>query len=206
MEKEKPIGIIGYGGLAREIACRLSLPYKFFVLDSEFDTYDKNQNIVLPLSNFDSNIYQALVAIGNPITRYNVINNELPKDVDFYTFIDPNSHILDKNTIKINKGTMICCGAILTTNIIIGEHCLLNPNTTIGHDTVIGDYCTLSPGVNIAGNCNIGKRNFFGIASSMKEKITTCDDVIFGLNCGIIKNICQIGTYIGTPAKLLTIK
>ena len=35
---------------------------------------------------------------------------------------------------------------MLTTNLTIGRHVLVNLNVTIGHDCVIGHYVTFSPG------------------------------------------------------------
>jgi UDP-3-O-[3-hydroxymyristoyl] glucosamine N-acyltransferase len=34
----------------------------------------------------------------------------------------------------------------------------------------------------------------------MKEKLIICDDVIIGMNSGVIKNITESGTYVGTPS------
>jgi sugar O-acyltransferase (sialic acid O-acetyltransferase NeuD family) len=198
----KRIGIIGYGGFAREIGCCLKNKFNYFVLNTEYDKCKKN-DLVLPMSKFDPKDFMALVAVGNPQIRWNIVNKELPKNTEYFTFIDESVKILDKNTIFIGKGSMICSGSILTTNIKLGEHTILNLGTTIGHDTIIGDYFTTSPGVNIAGNCNIGNKNIFGIASSLREKIVTCDDVILGLNTGVVKNITESGIYTGTPAKKL---
>ena len=97
--------------------------------------------------------------------------------------------------------SIICSGTIITTNVKLGKHTHLNLHTTIGHDCVIGDYFTTAPGVQISGNENIGNRVYFGTRSCVKQKITICDDVIIGMNAGVVKNITESGTYIGTPAK-----
>ena len=165
----------------------------------------KDNKRVSPMSDYykQKDRYKVLVAVGDPAIRWKIIHEQLEKDTEYATFVDEKALILDPETIKIHTGSMIMANVVLTTNIIIGEHAVLNPCTTVGHDTRIDSFFTSAPGVNIAGNCKIGKRNIFGIASSMKQQITTCDDVILGLNTGVVKNIVEPGTYICTPAKKL---
>ena len=83
----------------------------------------------------------------------------------------------------------------------MGNHSHLNLHTTIGHDCIIDDFFTTAPGVKISGNCNIGKMVYFGTNSCVKEKINICDEVVIGLNGGVVNNINEKGIYIGTPAK-----
>ena len=35
----------------------------------------------------------------------------------------------------------------------------------------------------------------------IREKISICDDVIIGLNSGVVGDIVESGVYVGTPAK-----
>jgi UDP-3-O-[3-hydroxymyristoyl] glucosamine N-acyltransferase len=42
---------------------------------------------------------------------------------------------------------------------------------------------------------------YFGTKSSAKQKISICDNVIIGMNSGVVKDINESGTYIGTPCK-----
>ena len=46
----------------------------------------------------------------------------------------------------------------------------------------------------------IGNRVYFGTRSCVKQKITICDDVIVGMNAGVVNNITESGVYVGTPA------
>lgn len=193
-------GIIGYGGFGREVYNSLDLMervgLKFFVDD---EWYDERNSDCLPISKFNPNEYEVIVAIGNPKDRENVINR-LPKSTKFFTHIHPSVQILGGD-IEIGEGSVICAGTILTTNIKLGKHSHLNLMTTIGHDTTIGDFFTTAPGVKISGNCVIGDRVYVGTNASIKEKINICDDVTVGLNAGVVKHIIEPGTYVGTPSK-----
>lgn len=193
-------GIIGNGGFGREVFHSLSDQDKentiFFVTD---EWYHNSMNNTLPLSEFNYENYEIVIAIGDPKLRDNIVNG-LPKKTKFFTHIHKSVQILDKN-IKIGEGSIICAGTILTTNIEIGKHCHLNLQSTIGHDTIIGNFFTTAPGAKISGNCTIGDRVYVGTNSSIREKINICDDVTIGLNSGVVKDINESGVYVGLPSK-----
>lgn len=187
--------IIGAGGFAREVQAAMGLDCILFV-DDEYLT---NQLGVCGLSTFNPQEYEVVVAIGDPKLRQQVVES-LPDDTKYFTFVDPSAQLHD-STIEIGEGSIICAGTILTTNIKIGKHSQLNLHTTVGHDTVLGEYCTTAPGTKISGNCVVGDRVYFGTNSSVREKVFIVNDVILGLNAGVVDNIVEVGTYVGTPVK-----
>lgn len=191
-------GIIGAGGFGREVYWSLNPIERndtvFFVDDEYWDNSDEK---ILPLSLFESDKYEVIVAVADSKHRQRLVE-QLPKKTKFFTHIHPSAQILADDVV-IGEGSIICSGSILTTNIVLGKHSQLNLQTTIGHDCVIGDYFTTAPGAKISGNCNIGKRVYFGTNSSVREKIKICDDVVIGLNGGVVKNIYESGIYVGVP-------
>jgi sugar O-acyltransferase (sialic acid O-acetyltransferase NeuD family) len=193
-------GIIGNGGFGREVFYSMTkedqLKTVFFVED-EF--YNENGFNTLPLSKFDKDEYEVVIAIGNSVVREKIVN-KLPVETKYFTYIHPSVQIYS-NDVIIGEGSVICAGSILTTNIKIGKHSQLDRNTNIGHDCIIGDFFRTSPGSIISGNCNIGKHVYFGTNSSVREKIKICDNVTIGLNSGVVKDIKDEGIYVGTPAK-----
>lgn len=188
--------LIGAGGFAREIEADSFPMFKF--VDSQYLSL-KDESI-LPLEKLEYNTYEVIIAIGDSQKRYKKCI-ELSSKIKFFTFISDKSYLLDSLSIKIGEGSVICAGAVLTTNIRIGKHAQINLNTTIGHDCLIGDFFTTAPGVNISGSCLIGDRVYIGSNATIKEGITICNDVIIGMNSGVTKSITEPGTYIGCPAK-----
>ena len=200
LNKKMKKGIVGVGGFGREVYWSLNQTERdntvFFVDDEYWKQEDEK---VLPLSEFNSEEYEIVIAIGDPNLRKKMVE-KLPKDTKYFKHINSSVIILDPNT-QIGEGSIICAGTILTTNIKIGKHSHLNLHTTIGHDVTIGDFFTTAPGVKISGNCNIGNEVYVGTNSSIKEKIKITDSVTIGLNSGVVKNILEPGVYIGTPCK-----
>lgn len=191
--------IIGYGGFAREVTAQMGLTnVKYYVDDQYWTSNIKN---LFKLSDFDSITQMACVAIGDSRLRNNIVSR-LPINTKYYTMIHRSAQIIG-NDVEIGEGSIICAGCILTTNIVIGKHCHLNLNTTIGHDCGIGDFFTTGPGVNISGNNIIGNRVYIGTGSATKEKINITDDVVIGMQSGVIKNVSSSGTYVGCPVRKL---
>ena len=188
--------IFGYGGHAREVAMQMGGELTFFV-DDEY-----SNNFTKPLSEFDPLEYEILVAIANPGEREEIVNR-LPPQTEFTTFIHPTAIISQNFDVIIGEGSFIGANSIITTNINIGKHALLNRGNHIGHDCIIGNYLSMMPGSIISGNVIIGNNVYLGTNSSIKEKLFINDDVVIGLNSGVVKNITRQGTYVGTPAKLI---
>jgi len=189
----KKKSIIGSGGHARELRSQIDEEIVFFVDDEFLTDHTK------PLSEFDPNEYITMIAVGDSKKREQ-IKNKLPENTQFFTFIHPTALIMDSN-IEIGQGTFIGAYSVLTTNIKLGEHCLINRGVQIGHDCVIGDYFSAMPNSVVSGNVKIGDKVYLGTNSSVKEKINICDNVTIGLNSGVVKDINEEGVYVGIPAK-----
>jgi sugar O-acyltransferase (sialic acid O-acetyltransferase NeuD family) len=191
------LALYGYGGHAREVAAQINKDVTFFV-DDEFCVVGTK-----PISEFNPNEYTLMIAIADCGQR-SIITSKLPKETKYFSFIHPTAQLFDKNII-IGEGSFIGANCILTTNIVIGKHTILNRGNHIGHDTVIKNYFSAMPNAVVSGNCNIGDCVYIGTNSSIREKIIITDNVTIGLNSGVVKNITESGTYIGTPTKKINL-
>lgn len=185
--------LFGYGGHAREVMSQMKEKLRCYV-DDEYVT-----NYTSPISQFNPLKEIVMITVSNPKDKEDIVK-KLPKETKFFTFIHPTALIMDKN-IEIGEGSFIGAYSILTTNIKLGKHSLLNRSNHIGHDSVIGDYFSAMPGAIVSGNVNMGNKVYMGTNSSVKEKINICNNVTIGLNSGVIKDINQEGTYVGSPVK-----
>jgi len=185
--------LFGYGGHAREVAAQIGEPVDFYV-DDKYAT-----GIPKPISSFDPTTHRLMIALGDSRDRFDIAQT-LPKETTYFTFIHPTALILD-HTIQIGEGSFIGAYSILTTNIKIGKHCLLNRNNHIGHDCEIGDYFSAMPGAIVSGNVKIYDAVYLGTNSSVKEKLSIHSLVKVGMNSCVVKNINQSGVYVGAPAK-----
>lgn len=168
--------IFGKGGFAREVKA---------YFDGVSHLVD-SRNTKTPL--------EAVIAIGDPLIREKVANEH---SCQWLTLNFGRAH-----SSEIGEGTIICPGAVLTTNVKLGRHVIINLNCTVGHDCTIGDFTTLSPGVHVSGNVTIGKRCFVGSGAVIREGVTICDDATIGSGAVVLSDITEPGVYVGVPARL----
>jgi sugar O-acyltransferase (sialic acid O-acetyltransferase NeuD family) len=184
--------LIGNGGHAREVMAQMGIKLFRFVDDQYMD------NDTLPLSELDIEKYEVMVAIADPRDRYDTIQR-LPKGVRFFTFAHPTALIMDD--VEIGEGSFIGANSILTTNIKIGKHAILNRGNHIGHDCVIGDFFSAMPGSVVSGNVRIYDCVYLGNNSSIKEKLSIHSLTTIGMNGAVVKHIEEPGIYVGVPVK-----
>jgi sugar O-acyltransferase (sialic acid O-acetyltransferase NeuD family) len=185
--------LIGNGGHAKEVMVQMGTKLQTFVEDNYCDDNS------LPLSEFNPSVYEVMVTISDPEIRKRIVSL-LPICTKYFTFIHPTSLIMDKN-IQIGVGSFVGAYSILTTNIIIGKHSILNRGNQIGHDCTTGDFLSMMPGSVISGNVNLGECVYLGSNSSIKEKVNVCSNVYLGSNATLVKNIKSRGIFVGVPAK-----
>ena len=187
------LALFGYGGHAREVAAQIGEPVTFYV-DDEYAN-----DIAKPISEFDPEEEHMMIAVGESRDRKAIVD-KLPKETKYFSFIHPTVQVM-KNNIEIGEGSFIGANSILTTNIKLGKHTLLNRGNHIGHDCIIGDYFSAMPGAIVSGNVTMGDCVYTGTNSSIKEKMIVCSGVIIGSNAAVVKHITKSGTYVGVPAK-----
>ena len=184
--------LIGNGGHAREVMAQMGIKLECFVDEEYVD------NETSPLSKLDPNIHIAMIVVANSKDRYDIAQR-LPKETKFFSFIHPTALIM--NNVEIGDGSFIGAYSILTTNIKIGKHTILNRSNHIGHDCIIGDYFSAMPGAIVSGNVIISDIVYMGNNSSIREKLSIHSSSIIGMNSAVIKSINESGVYVGVPVK-----
>jgi sugar O-acyltransferase (sialic acid O-acetyltransferase NeuD family) len=186
--------LIGNGGHSREVMAQMGVKLDRFVDDQ----YVKHSEEVLPLSLFDPKKHIAMIAVADSRDRYD-ISQRLPKDTQFFTFIHPTALLM--GDVEIGEGSFIGVYSILTTNIKIGKHAILNRGNHIGHDCIIGNYFSAMPGAIVSGDVHIGNRVYLGTNSSVIEKKYLLHDIKLGANSVVVRDINESGVYVGCPAR-----
>lgn len=185
--------LFGFGGHAREVAVQMGGHVTFFVSNG----YE--HDIAKPISEFNPEEYKMMVAVANPKDKFDIVQS-LPKNTKYFNFIHPTALIMDP-LIEIGEGTFIGAYSILTTNIKLGNHSILNRHNQIGHDTIIGNYFSAMPGAIVSGGCKIYDCVYMGNNSSIRENLSIHSLSTIGMNAAVVKDINGSGVYVGLPAK-----
>lgn len=206
----KDLYIIGAGGFGREVAWLVerinevepTWDLKGFIDDNEslWETTEGGYPVFGGCEYLKSlgEVY-AVCAVGSAKIRKIIIDKLKNSNVKFATLIDP-SVIISKR-VEIGEGTIICAGTIITVDIKIGNHVIINLDCTFGHDDVIADYVTVYPSVNVSGNVTVGECSELGTGMQIIQGKNIAPNTIIGAGAVVVKDLIESGTYVGSPAK-----
>lgn len=138
-------------------------------------------------------------AIGNGSVRKLVDEQAIATGLQPATIVHPTAVVgLD---VELGPGSVVCAGAILTTNIWTGRSAQINIGCTVGHDARWGDYVTLSPSVDLAGNVTIGDGATLYTKTSVIPGVKVGADAIVGAGSVVIRDVAAGTTVVGCPAR-----
>jgi len=145
-----------------------------------------------------------VIGIGSPKIRKRIVeelNNY--SEVVFPNILCPDV-VFGKNVkIEEDSGVILCPGNVLTTNIILKQHVVVNLSCTIGHDCILEDYVMLSPGCNLSGKVNVGEGSYLGTGSTILEELEIGSRVTVGAQAAVVKSVPNDVTVVGVPAKTI---
>lgn len=136
-------------------------------------------------------------AVGSSKIRKKIISKL--ENCKFATLIDPSAII--SNLVEIGEGSIICAGNIVTVNVSIGKHNIINLDCTVGHDAVLDDFVTLYPSVNVSGITSIGECVELGTGTQIIQGKSVGKNTIVGAGSVIVKDLPKNCTAVGVPAK-----
>lgn len=205
----KDIVIIGAGGFGREVAWLIEDINKTSKMWNIIGFVDDDQNLKNKFINGyevlgdlewlkNQDLY-AVCAVGNTTTKKNIIDRLLNTNVKYPILIHPSVH--KSELVEIGEGSIICAGNIITVNIQIGKHTIINLDCTIGHDVKIKDYVTVLPSVNISGEVIISDCANIGTGTAIIQGINIGRNTIVGAGSVVIRDLPDNCTAVGNPAK-----
>ncbi len=208
----KKLIIIGASGFGREVAWlverinRVNPTWTLlgFIDDNE-ELQGKTVNGYRVLGKTDDVIRYPeaffVCAVGASKTRERIITRvkEVNPSIKFGTVIDPSVETSD--LVTVGEGSIICAHTIITVNIQIGNHVIINLDCTIGHDAILKDFVTLYPSVNVSGITNIGHAVELGTGMQIIQGKSVGDYSIVGAGAVVVKDIPEKCTAVGSPAK-----
>ena len=210
----KNIVIVGAGGVGRETSLiiqqinELKITWNLIgFIDDDVNSWGNVINGYPVIGGMDSLEKLSLdtyvvVAIANYEVKKRIVN-KINNRFKFATIVHPRVWLHDYMTL--GEGTIIYEGAILTTNIKVGNHVIISPKCGIGHDSIINDYVSLLWNVNVSGNDIIEEGVMMGSASTVIQGKRIGKGSTVGAGAVVIDNIDSYSTVVGVPAKVIKV-
>ena len=211
----KDIAIYGAGGFGREVACLIRLVNESLEEPrwKLIGLFDDNEEIIWTANEYGtvlggmatlnawSTSLDIAIAVGSPQEIRKIaegIDNPL---VEFPNVIAPSVTWLDKDSVKIGKGNILCTNCMVSCHVAIGNFNIFNGYIPIGHDTIIGNYNVVMPSSNLSGGIWIGDSNFLGVGCAILQYLKVGNNTRIGAGSVVMRNTKDGYLYVGSPAK-----
>lgn len=205
----KDIVIIGAGGFGREVAWLIEDINKVnnewnivgFVDDNKSiqGTEINGYKVVGDIDWLEKQEVFVVNAIGDPVIKKKVMDKLDGSKNKYPVLIHPS--VICSYRVSFGEGSIICAGNIITVNVEIGKHVIINLDCTIGHDANIGDYSTVLPSVNVSGFVKTEECVSVGTGSAVIQGVNIGRNTVVGAGAVVVKDLPANCTAVGSPAK-----
>lgn len=145
--------------------------------------------------------YDFIVAIANPVVRFNIVSDLSLRGIRFRSLIDKDA-IIGSSSL-IGEGCIVFPRTIITVNCSIGRYCIINKGCSIGHDASIESFSTLAPLVMLGGHVRIGSQVDIGASACVRQGLDIIDRAVVGMGSVVVKSLSEKAIVAGNPAKIL---
>ena len=143
--------------------------------------------------------YSAVVAIGSPTVRAQIVNRLDQSPVSYPSLIHPDASV--GSLVTVAAGSVVCPGARLSTNITIGSHVHVDQNATIGHDSRVGDFARLNPQSCISGSVLVANGAVIGAGATVLPGLTVGPYAVVGAAACVVRDVPELAVVKGVPAR-----
>lgn len=140
-----------------------------------------------------------IVGIGAPSVRAGIAERFDAGGMRAATLIHPSARL--GSGVSVAEGAVICAGALISTEVVLGRHCHINPGAVIGHDTRLGDFVSVNPNATVSGACCVKDRTLVGAGSVVLEELTVGCDAIIGAAACVTRDVPDRSLVKGVPGR-----
>ncbi|WP_028545787.1 acetyltransferase [Paenibacillus taiwanensis] len=209
-----PLIIIGAGGQGREVAqCvrdinRIQDTWKLIgYVDDNEDIHGMKLNdipVVGSLRWLTAEIIRdvyVVCAIGSSLVRRSTLDRieRTGMAPRYATIIHPTSVIAEE--VDISEGAIICAHTVVSTNVKLDKHVIINYGASIGHDSTLKSCVTILPGARISGHVLLESGCDIGSNAVVIPMNTIGENTIVGAGAVVTRSLPPFCTAVGVPAK-----
>lgn len=206
------IVIVGAGGCGREVyemALETFSPEQYRIkgflsdIPTDLDKYPETKAEVRIIDTIIDYKVQDddrfLLAIGDVEGRNKVLESLLDRGAKFLSLIHPKAMVF-RNAV-LGKGVILYPFVGVSDYAKIGDFCLVNAYTSVGHDAVLEEKSVVCPFVAIGGGARLGASCFVGPHVTVSPKVSVGANSRISANSFVARNAPGESFIIGAPAK-----
>ncbi|MBA3677868.1 MAG: NeuD/PglB/VioB family sugar acetyltransferase [Sphingosinicella sp.] len=203
--------IFGTSGFAREVAdVAWELGYEaIFVASSalEREQWSSEDPIIVEdeLERYSGEDFA--IGIGDNVVRRKVAERYADR-LHFPSLIHPTASFGkgQREPVLSRRGVIVCAGVRFTNGIAVGDFCIFNLNSTVGHDVVVEDFVNVAPGANISGSVRLSEGVLIGTGAAVNQgkdgrMLTVGAGTTVGSGSVVVRDCDPASVYVGAPAE-----
>lgn len=210
----RKLAVIGAGGCAREVAWTIRdwiaagalFQFAGYVVTdrSRMGPHDSFSSPVLGLEEVvrAGDLQSFVLGVGSPPLRRRLLGQvceQLPA-ATWPSVIHP-TVCVDRESLSIGNGVVICASAVVTVNVSIGDHVLIHYGCTVSHEVTIGENSVLNPSCSVSGGVRIGADVLIGVGSRVLQYRTIGDRAVVGAGAVVTSDVAAGDVVVGIPAR-----
>lgn len=103
------------------------------------------------------------------------------------TIVHPRSVV--ESSARIDAGVQIMAGAIVGSDVTVGDGCILNSGSVVSHDCRIGKDVHIAPGAILAGRVSVGDRTLVGMGTTVYFHVRIGKDVLITNGANVMADV-----------------
>ena len=133
--------------------------------------------------------------------RINLFRNlNIPVE-SLFTFIHYKAYVAP--TVKIGHGVAIMPHVSISSEVVIGDCCLLMVNSTVGHNSVLASHCHLAAQSCLSSHVQLEEGVHIGLNATVREYLVLKKYSSLGMGSVLLNNIDEGEIWAGNPARFL---
>lgn len=144
------------------------------------------------------NLHVAL-GVGKPAVKRQIIATIASHVAGFPVLAHPSAVIA--RSARFERGAITAAGAIVSTNVNVGQFVFVNRGANVSHDCSLGDFAHIAPLASISGNVRIEEGCQIGTGSALIESVSVGEWTIVGAGAVVIRSLPANCTAVGVPAE-----